>query len=313
MPKKLKVFHVLGDPAEDLIGRIFKTKSGGVVWKVISEESTKNFLLENVYGSNSQKILRSLSCISDNFTEVDSGRDLIGRKITRGGSTKYTFESFNPETGNMKLSWHGGSDNFYTPESCRNYVKKGKWRFVPEETTISTVAQSAFDYFTTIGADIPALTVGDVRGYINNNRLGKFKACQLYEKIQAVYLTKNKVPPLNLGKNLQHQMYNAAIESYTTQPEEEIIMNKKQSITIKVSDAPFAIVPEFSTIYGTPADEMSEEQLLEALQHVDMEKRNLEDLKTGTESSRITSKLKVLSDARSNIIKALDALPEDDK
>ena len=94
--------------------------------------------------------------------------------------------------------------------------------------------------------------------------------------------------------------------------EEKIMNNSKTSIALEVSTKAFATVAAFDTIYGTPVVHLDESQLFSALQQIDGELTVLKDLKTGKDSKRITKQIVELKEARTNVITAIDALPEDE-
>jgi len=101
-------------------------------------------------------------------------------------------------------------------------------------------------------------------------------------------------------------------EEILTNKKEKIMNNSKTTIAVEVSTKAFATVPAFNTIYGSPAADLGEYELFAALQQIDGELTVLKDLKTGKDSSRITKQVKALKEARTNVITAIDALPEDE-
>lgn len=352
---------------KSMIGSIFRT-SCGMFWKVEKYESSdRSYLLADARDNTHTKILRSIEHILKNFTEVDVGADLVGRKVTRGGKCVYTFAGYNFETGNMKIAWSSGSDNFYTPEYCRKKLRD-TWKFVDEyedshsipETvkvildsrriSADKMTQRAYNHFSSNGMnhhDLMNISDSVVGEYLEEIGNTKFKPHQIRQKIQNLIINKSskggsreeeqqkvvdgtklhtefdtnidmktihgsEILIQDLEKSAQWQFYNALTGNYSTQPEEENIMSDKTSISIEVSTAAFATVESFDTVYGRPVSTLNEKHLFDALKMVDSDIAALKDLNTGTASSRITAKMKSLEDARASIIKAIDALPEDE-
>jgi len=96
------------------------------------------------------------------------------------------------------------------------------------------------------------------------------------------------------------------------QTEKEKPMSDKTTIQVEVSTKAFDTVPAFNTFYGKPAEGMGEQKLFSLLKRIDADQQTLLALKTGESSKRVTKQIQELADARSHVIKAIDALPEGD-
>ena len=120
-----------------------------------------------------------------------------------------------------------------------------------------------------------------------------------------------KFVPKDLEKNPQYQHYCAMTETYSTDPEEEIIMQKTTNdIVIAV---PMAAYSETITIsmYGEKVDVTDEASLLSVIAQIETDQTKLKDINKTAKSKRITGQIAKLGAARTKIVTLLDALPEE--
>lgn len=141
----------------------------------------------------------------------DKGEDLIGRKFTRGGTCVYKFYSFNSTTGNMRVTWNGGTDNFYSPKKCRDYLSGSTgWAFVGEEVkkkkvcdlkeTPKEVSSAAYKSFVAAGWEhheiMSDLDDGMLQRYLDSVGKSDYKIQQIRQIVQNIsgYAEKLKNP-----------------------------------------------------------------------------------------------------------------------
>lgn len=96
-------------------------------------------------------------------TELDEGDDLIGKTFTRGGTSVYTFNRFNKETGRMEISWKGNKKVSCEMSVCRKYLKIG-WKLVDTD---------ANDPANLIGRSFQSSVTGVVRKVVSYRASGK--------------------------------------------------------------------------------------------------------------------------------------------
>lgn len=267
----------------------------------------------------------------------DVGEDLIGRKITRGGTCVYTFDSYNVKTKRMKLKWKNGTDSSLTLQQCRVYLATS-WKFIeenigfevttevaikvslPAELVVSPnkTARIAYEIFKSRGWEhidfVNRLKDEYVKKYLEEVAESPWKAPRIRQIMQNISEKENeKEPQTNSDKWLP---CSDKTDPYTTLEKEETIMQattvqKTVAISICVPTSAFATVPSFDVIYGRPVADMTESDLFNSLRHISEERSVLMDLKSEGVSKRITAKIKKLDTARACVLKAIDELEDE--
>lgn len=104
---------------------------------------------------------------------ADTGKDLIGKKFTRGGKCIYTFERFNRCTGTLEIKC--GTVNFYayyTPEKCRELLESGEWKLVEEEKVNNKPKDYGEDLLGTVFSRRSCILYKVIRtGVVHNDKL----------------------------------------------------------------------------------------------------------------------------------------------
>lgn len=233
-------------------------------------------------------------------------KNLIGRKCTRGGTCEYTFVDANKED-HILLVWHSGNQEFPLT-SVQEYLKGAIWKLVPEKELAEQVAQNLYDQLVQGNwsyEDILDLRDKTVYTMLTTN---EFKARRIRQIIQNLNEKRktSRCSSCGLQGRFENNLCDECHANLTENNTKEITMN---TLSIEVPNAPYAVT-ETITVFQQNVNNMSEQDLYNALTRIQKEEDTLKALGTKQASKRITRKIKELVDARTKVITLIDALDD---
>jgi hypothetical protein len=261
----------------------------GAVFKIVVSKSnfyTKKFItIANDHEGSQYNQRQIVQYVKEGIWKpYYDGTELLGKKIRNISNGRIADVTKVTSGVSVTYKWEGVYNDFTRPlEKMQELFDSDKWEIIKPTS-------NCFNEHTDTKTRLNSQTTECL---IENKHLKTAKPLQ------------------NLKENRQWQHYNAHIENYSTQLEEETVMSYESTFTTTVKTKPYQVIPAYAVFYGKKVKDMDESDLFSTLKIIENEQKTLESLNTGDDCDRVTKQLKVLKQARKHVYAALDSLPSE--